>query len=55
MDIDRLNVKSKNINLHIKFYILFVHNRIKKTKNLISEKVSDSFLVGKALHSTTVK
>jgi hypothetical protein len=55
MNIDKLNVKSKNINLYIKFCILFVHNRIKKTKNLISKKVSGSFVVGKALRSTTVK
>jgi hypothetical protein len=35
--INRLNAKNKNINLDSKLYMLFVHNRRKKTKNLTSE------------------
>jgi hypothetical protein len=36
-NINRLNAKNKNINLHRKFYMLFVHNRRKKIKNLTSK------------------
>jgi hypothetical protein len=32
MKINSLNAKNKNINLHSKLYMLFVHNRRKKTK-----------------------
>jgi hypothetical protein len=32
MDLNKLNAKSKDINLHSKFYSLFVRDRIKKTK-----------------------
>jgi hypothetical protein len=35
--INSLIAKNNNINLHNKFYMLFVHNRTKKTKNLTSE------------------
>jgi hypothetical protein len=42
MNINRFNAKSKNINLYSKFYMLFVHNQRKKTKNLTSEYVSES-------------
>jgi hypothetical protein len=34
MTINRLNAESKNINLHSKLYMLFVHNQKKKTKKL---------------------
>jgi hypothetical protein len=37
LKINSLNAKNKNINLHSKFYMLFVNNRRKKTKNLRSE------------------
>jgi hypothetical protein len=37
MNINMLNTKNKNINLHSKFYMLFVRNRRKKTKFLTSE------------------
>jgi hypothetical protein len=37
LKINSLNAKNKNINLHSKFYMLFVHNKKKKTKNLTSE------------------
>jgi hypothetical protein len=37
MKINSLNAKNKNINLHSKFYMLFVRNRRNKTKNLTSE------------------
>jgi hypothetical protein len=33
MNINRLDAKNKNINLHSKLYMLFVHNRRKKIKN----------------------
>jgi hypothetical protein len=33
MNINRLDAKNNNINLYSKFYMLFVHNRRKKTKN----------------------
>jgi hypothetical protein len=32
MNINRLNAKNKNINLHSKFYMLLVHNRKKDQK-----------------------
>jgi hypothetical protein len=34
MNVNRVNVKSKSINLYSKLYVLFVRNRKKKTKNL---------------------
>jgi hypothetical protein len=37
MNLYKLNTKNKNINLHIIFYILLIHNQRKKTKILISE------------------
>jgi hypothetical protein len=39
MIINSLNAKNKNknINLHSKLYMIFVHNRRKKTKNLTSK------------------
>ena len=35
----KINVKYKAMNLHSKFYILFVHNQRKITKNLTSESI----------------
>jgi hypothetical protein len=37
LKINSLNAKNKNTNLYSKFYMLFVHNRRKKTKYLTSE------------------
>jgi hypothetical protein len=39
LKINSLNAKNKNINLHSKFYMLFIHNRRKKTKNLTSGSI----------------
>jgi hypothetical protein len=33
----KFNAKNKNTNLHCRFYIVFVHNQSKKTKQLISK------------------
>ena len=37
MNLYKINVKYKVMNLHSKFYILFVHNQRKMTKNLTFE------------------
>jgi hypothetical protein len=39
MKLYKLIDKNKNINLYSRFYILFIHNQRKKTKNLLSESV----------------
>ena len=39
MNLYKINVKYKAMNLHSKFYILFVHNRRKMIKNLTSESI----------------
>ena len=44
MNLYKINVKYKTMNLHSKFYILFVHNRRKITKNLTFEQTSESIL-----------
>ena len=46
MNLYKINVKYKAMNLHSKFYILFVHNRRKMTKNLTSEYRCESSLTG---------
>ena len=38
MNLYKINVKYKTMNLYNKFYILFVHNK-KMTKNLTSESI----------------
>jgi hypothetical protein len=35
MNLYKLNTKNKNMNLHRRFYILFIHNQRKKAKNNI--------------------
>ena len=47
MNLYKVNVKYKAMNLHSKFYILFVHNRRKMTKNLTFEQTSESILTRK--------
>jgi hypothetical protein len=37
MNLYKLDVKNKNINLYCRFYILFIHNQRKTTKKLITE------------------
>lgn len=37
MNINWLNTQIKNINLHNKFNVLFIHNQKKKIKNLTYE------------------
>jgi hypothetical protein len=37
MDLYKLNVINKNINLYSALYILFIRNQRKTTKNLITE------------------
>jgi hypothetical protein len=32
MNIYKFNAKNKNIILHSEFYIIFIHNKMKKTK-----------------------
>ena len=44
MNIYKINVKCKAMNLHSKFYILFVYNRRKMTKNRTFEETSESIL-----------
>jgi hypothetical protein len=34
MDLYKLNAKNKNMNLYIRFYILFIHNKIKRQKKI---------------------
>ena len=52
MNLYKINVKYKAINLYSKFYILFVHNRRKMIKNLTFEQPSESiFTVAVAGHS----
>jgi hypothetical protein len=38
MNLYKLNAKNKNINLHSRFYILFIHNQRKKTKKQYPNK-----------------
>ena len=47
MKINSLNVKNKNINLHNKLYMLFIHNRKNKTIKIdirIMERVSSIYI-----------
>jgi hypothetical protein len=37
MNLYKLDVKNKNTNLYGRFYILFIRNQRKTTKNLITE------------------
>jgi hypothetical protein len=39
MKLYKITAKNKDINLHSRFYILFIHNQRKKTKNLVSASV----------------
>jgi len=44
MNLYKINVKYKAMNLHSKFYILFVYNQRKMTKNLTVQLTSESIL-----------
>jgi hypothetical protein len=37
MNINRLNIINKNLNLHSKLYVLFIHNEKIRQKKLTSE------------------
>jgi hypothetical protein len=37
MNLYKLNVKNKNTNLYSRFYILFIRNQSKMTKNLFTK------------------
>jgi hypothetical protein len=37
MNLCKLNAKNKNMNLHNRFFIIFIHNQIKRPKKLIRE------------------
>lgn len=43
MNINKFNAENKNIDLHWRFYILFIRNQRKK-QNLASEQISVSML-----------
>jgi hypothetical protein len=37
MNIYKLNIKKKNMNLHNRFYILFIHSQTKKVTKMVCE------------------
>jgi hypothetical protein len=45
MNLYKLNAKNKNMNLHSRFYILFIHNQRKRPKNWYSNKYPFSSLM----------
>jgi hypothetical protein len=40
MNLNKLDVKNKNTNLYYIFYILFIQNKRKTKKKLITEKIT---------------